>query len=47
MGCDKSSEKQQSSGLDQLAAELLKCGKDAVVVELTNLMNKCWLIEAV
>ena len=36
----------KATGLDQITVELLKCGKDTVVVELTNLMIKCWQIEA-
>ena len=37
----------KAAGLDQITAELLKCGEDTVVEELTNLMNKCWEIEVV
>ena len=37
----------KATGLDQIAAELLKCGEDTVVMELTNLMNIYWQIEAV
>ena len=33
--------------LNQITTELLKNGEDTVVVELTNLMNKYWQIEAV
>ena len=35
----------KAASLDQITAGLLKCGEDTVVVELTNLMNKCWQIE--
>ena len=37
----------KATDTDQLEAELLKCQEGIVVVELTNLMNKCWQIEAV
>ena len=47
MGCNKSSKNNKAASLDQITAELLKCGEDTVVVELTNLMNKCWQIEVV
>ena len=37
----------KATSLDQITAEMLKCEEDTVVVELKNLMNKCWQIEAV
>ena len=37
----------KATSLDQITAELLKCGEDTVVVELTNLLNKCRQLEAV
>ena len=34
----------KATSLDQITAELLKCGEDTVVAELRNLINKCWQI---